>query len=627
MKTPACLPIVCGVLLALRAVPASAEVLAQPTGGLSVDVSQREQSRLFYNTIYQASEGVPSGWTGSLSSGTPGTTTQAFRDATLLRVKYFRTLAGVPAAVTFADALNSEAQQAALMMSANQTLSHFPPSTWLDYTAAGAEAASASDLALGQEGPTAVSGYLEDPGSNNSAAGHRRWLLYPPTTTMGTGDVDGDATHESANALWVVQTATYGTPTATRDGFVAWPPPGFLPYQVVFPRWSFSYPAADFSQATVTMQRNGQTVPLRLETPANAAGDNSLVWVPDGLSTDGNSTPVGAAVSADTPYAVTVDNVLIDGSARTFTYHVTVFDPAQPGADTVLPTLTNPAAGTYQFNAVPGATGYQWTARAATPLTTRLDAENGVGDATMFPAGTQPVVSTDGQDGTACYQLNSGSEMGAPGGPIGTDTYGESLTLNAPIFPAADSTLQFVSRLGLHADDEQALVQVSTDDGAHWTTVYQQTGPGDPEAAFSTKTVDLSAYAATVCRVRFAFVAPNVGSYYPRNPITGWFLDDILCKNVLGLGAAATTTLPDDSLGFTWAAPDAGTYALQVTPLFFGGYPAELKAGKASKTIKIVPLGDAGDGTSKRQVKLTLQPGTGYTVDANAGAAKVKIVH
>ena len=32
-----------------------------------------------------------------------------------------------------------------------------------------------------------------------------------------------------------------------RSGFVAWPPDGFVPYQVVPARWSFSLPNTDFS--------------------------------------------------------------------------------------------------------------------------------------------------------------------------------------------------------------------------------------------------------------------------------------------------------------------------------------------------------------------------------------------
>ena len=50
---------------------------------------------------------------------------------------------------------------------------------------------------------------------------------------------------------------------------------------------------------------------------------------------------------------------------------------------------------------------------------------------------------------------------------------------------------------------------------------------------------------------------------------------------------------------------------------------AKIKAGKTSKSIKIVPQGNL-DGASKKTVVLTLQPGTGYTV-GTTDKVKVKI--
>ena len=183
-------------------------------GGLAIDISTRAQSLAFYRAVYLASENVASGWTGSLAKLMPGTTAQAFRDAIALRINYFRAMAGVPAAITLSDAYNAEDQQAALMMSVNGQLSHSPPASWVDYTAAGADAASHSNLFLGINGPAAVSGYIEDYGDDNTALGHRRWILYPQTTTMGSGDVDGSSfslLDASANALWV-WTATTARP-------------------------------------------------------------------------------------------------------------------------------------------------------------------------------------------------------------------------------------------------------------------------------------------------------------------------------------------------------------------------------------------------------------------------------
>ncbi|HEX7486280.1 MAG TPA: IPT/TIG domain-containing protein, partial [Vicinamibacterales bacterium] len=109
----------------------------------------------------------------------------------------------------------------------------------------------------------------------------------------------------------------------TREEFVAWPPPGYVPYQVVFPRWSFSYPSADFFLASVTMTENQQNVALVLETVTNGYGENTLVWVPGEMPTN-QPWPRPAA---DTTYRVAVSNVRIAGSPRSFTYDVIVMDP------------------------------------------------------------------------------------------------------------------------------------------------------------------------------------------------------------------------------------------------------------------------------------------------------------
>ncbi|HYP16776.1 MAG TPA: CAP domain-containing protein, partial [Opitutus sp.] len=160
---------------------------AAATLPLSVNTSSREEVRQFYFGIYHASEGVPMNWTGSYTTGAAGDTASAYKEATLLRINFFRALAGVPAAVALNPTFNGKAQQAALMMSANNTLQHTGiPTSWTFYTAQGAEAAASSNLALGLAGPDAITGYIEDSGANNATVGHRRWLLYPQTREMGT---------------------------------------------------------------------------------------------------------------------------------------------------------------------------------------------------------------------------------------------------------------------------------------------------------------------------------------------------------------------------------------------------------------------------------------------------------
>ena len=307
--------------------PAGGTPDAQLDGAtLAVAPANREDSRLFYLAYYQNAATPASGWTGDKSACAAGTTSAAFRDAVVLRINYFRAMAGVPAQVALSDTYNAKAQQAALMMSVNGQLSHDPPATWQCYTADGDQAAANSNLALGIYGWNAITGYVQDPGTSNGAVGHRRWILYPQTQTMGTGDVPSDSGGPASNDLWVFD-GRYGTARPpVRDTFVAWPPPGFVPYQVVFPRWSFSYPAADFSNASVTMTLDGQNVALLQESVKTGYGENTLVWIPSGLS----SSSAWPKPAADTAYTVTVTNVLIGGVPTSFTYDVIVMDPAQP---------------------------------------------------------------------------------------------------------------------------------------------------------------------------------------------------------------------------------------------------------------------------------------------------------
>jgi hypothetical protein len=210
------------------------------------------------------------------------------------------------------------------MMSANRALSHTPPADWTCYSIDGAQGAGSSNLYLGVYSWDAITGYMRDPGGNNYPVGHRRWILYPQTEEMGSGDIPPTGGYWPANALRVFDDNMWTPRPPTRDDFVAWPPPGFVPHIVVFARWSFSYPQADFVAATVSMALGGVSVPLEQAPIRNGYGENTLVWLPLGLP-DGAiwPRPVG-----DTTYTVHIENVIIAGQARSFSYDVTVFDLA-----------------------------------------------------------------------------------------------------------------------------------------------------------------------------------------------------------------------------------------------------------------------------------------------------------
>jgi hypothetical protein len=301
--------------------------LVPRAGGLSIDPSSRAASRRFFYEQYQNAPCPDSEWDGSVSSCVPGTTADAFKDAVMHRINYFRAMAGIPADIDWNPGYSEKDQEAALMMSANGALSHDPPTSWECYFEDGDEAAGHSNLALGAYGCTAISLYMKDPGAGNEAAGHRRWILYPQTREMGTGDIPHGAGGWASNALWVVDEddPSRGSRPQTREEYVAWPPPGYVPYPVVYPRWSFAYAGASFGSASVTVTRSGSAVPVEIYSPADGYGENTLVWLMDNMSSH-SSWP---APESDEVYHVTVANVMIGGAPHTFTYSVKVFDPAQ----------------------------------------------------------------------------------------------------------------------------------------------------------------------------------------------------------------------------------------------------------------------------------------------------------
>ena len=284
--------------------------------GFTVSPNVRSSVVSFYENVYLPTFSVPIGWTGNPATCAAGSTSQDYIDASFDLINYYRAMVELPPVVNDTSK-NASSQEAALMMSVNNSLSHSPPMGWQCYTSAGATAAGSSNLALGAAGPRAVDLYIRDPGSGNSAVGHRRWILNPPRASFGIGSVGG-ATRD-ANALWVFA----GTTSRPSTDIIAWPPRGFVPYRLVYPRWSFSLnsaPNANFSAASISMQENGVPVVLNIvSSSTNGYGDNTLVWEPSGLAF--------SAGQADRAFDIVVSNVSNAGQS-VYSYRVTVIDPA-----------------------------------------------------------------------------------------------------------------------------------------------------------------------------------------------------------------------------------------------------------------------------------------------------------
>ena len=72
-----------------------------PAFSLTVDPKDIEASRALFYSHYKGSEGITMNWTGDHASCNAGTTSQAYKDAVLMELKYFRAMAGVPTDVIF----------------------------------------------------------------------------------------------------------------------------------------------------------------------------------------------------------------------------------------------------------------------------------------------------------------------------------------------------------------------------------------------------------------------------------------------------------------------------------------------------------------------------------------------
>ncbi|MBL0141450.1 MAG: VCBS repeat-containing protein [Betaproteobacteria bacterium] len=281
-----------------------------------------------YNAYYAPA--MPAmGFTGSIAGCTPGTISTAFKEWSITRVNYFRAMSGLPGNITLdTDATReSEQQAAAVLFAANANLSHAPANPpfatcpGLITSPSGYNAASKSNIAWAS-GSSAfddvVPRYIDDNGAGNELLGHRRWILYPPQTSMAIGSTPSAS--GGGNALRVLETSLWGSRPATPNG-VAWPSNGFVPIQVLPPskRWSYSFNGANFSAATVSMAANGSPIGVTvISNNATGYGDNTIAFVP---------TP---AIVKDTAYQVTVNGMTGAGVPASYTYTVRPFDPADP---------------------------------------------------------------------------------------------------------------------------------------------------------------------------------------------------------------------------------------------------------------------------------------------------------
>lgn len=269
-------------------------------------VNERQTVIDDYNNLYLTTTVTNTGWTGSTAGCIAGRASQQTNEMVIKRINYFRKLVGLNYNTTFDTSKFGMYQQAALIMKANMQLSHNPPNNWTCWTQSGLDGAKTSNLSLGSHSSNAITSFINDFGSNNKPCGHRRWILHSTKTQFSYGTTDMSM---SLGTIGMTGGNTVIPP------FIAYPPKGFVPQSLVFARWSFGIPGANFANAIVSMSGPLGGVALTIVSKTdNGYGDNTIVWEPVGINTSSTT---------DLEYTVTISGIE-NAPEKTYSYTVTL---------------------------------------------------------------------------------------------------------------------------------------------------------------------------------------------------------------------------------------------------------------------------------------------------------------
>jgi hypothetical protein len=548
-----------------------------PLTGLTVDISQRNDVLSFYHHVFKASENYASAinWNGNHSTCNQGTLPQPFIDLMRRRINYYRALSGVPANITLntsstvvtagdpyaapsSTTKSDAAQRSALLLSRSNTLTHNPTSGYPCYTTSGANGSYFGNIGIGTYGPPALEFYMRE-NAANAAAGHRRWMLFTRAVDFATGDIPRSASYLASNSLYVRPRSDELAPLITQ--FVAWPPPGYLPWRHFTEYWSLSYPGANFNSATVTVTKNGANIPIHSIDRTQGFGEPGMVWRIDGLPESG----------PDTTYDVTVSNISGSGVPTSYSYRFTFFNsenlltpPSLTGASSIPPG----GSRTFAITPVSIADAYRLEIGKISALSTSVI--EGGEDATSAFIIPGPVTGYTLRPSTSGYVRSGTKSINL--------AYTESaqteqwVEMNRIFIPKASSAIKFYRRIGFLSSNSTFVAQYSLNHDGIWTDIPSTVKVGNSalsgsgtvtDSTFVEVNASLPAAAIGVpTTIRFLirkvptteYVTPsNGGTNY-----TGAFIDDVSFTNVDWLSSRTLTDYPSNASSVTLNSTTAG---------------------------------------------------------------------
>ena len=245
-------------------------------------------------------------WSGNVAACKPGELSEQAIDNSLRLVNLYRHFAGLPAVVDDPD-LNSKAQACSLIMAANKSLSHTPPSNWKCWTQVGAAAAKKSNISTAA-GVRSVDRYVIDSGANNAATmGHRRWILSRSLGPIGVG-----STVSGASCLHVI-----GGSGKVAKAWTAWPSPGPLPVAAMRPYkggnvdvtgWTVQSDTINVTNATVKVSSDGAVLQVTSRKLQGGYGSKyAIAFVPKGWASAAGRTYTVEIGGIATPFSYVVE--------------------------------------------------------------------------------------------------------------------------------------------------------------------------------------------------------------------------------------------------------------------------------------------------------------------------------
>lgn len=155
-------------------------------------------------------------------------------EMTTKRVNFFRKISGL---ITIPTSTNNDlinrVNQASLIMDKNDVFSHDLSDKNLKcWSEAGKIGASNSNIYMSPESVCSTDSilyYIDD--SNTESLGHRRWVLNPELSQVAAGVAQ-------KHSAMLMNGITQGKSGITN--FLAYPPPGPVPSDIIFSNWSFS---------------------------------------------------------------------------------------------------------------------------------------------------------------------------------------------------------------------------------------------------------------------------------------------------------------------------------------------------------------------------------------------------